>query len=125
MTSPCWPRATAESYGDVMDVDDHVRVFNAAVLNHDWSAFVARFADDAVVEFVGVPAGPYVGRDAIAAAYEHSPPDDTIEAVGAPSVEAGETVVPYRWTTSGATGTMRFTERDNQIGRLVVTFDTT
>ena len=80
-----------------MDVDDHIRVFNAAVLSQDWSAFVARFTDDAVVEFVGVPAGPYVGRDAIAAAYQQSPPDDTIESAGAPSIEAGELVVPYRW----------------------------
>jgi steroid Delta-isomerase len=108
-----------------MDVDDHIREFNAAVLSHDWSAFVDRFADDAVVEFVGVPAGPYVGRDAIAAAYQQNPPDDTIERAGAPRVQAEELVVPYRWVTSGATGTMRFSERGQKIGRLVITFDTT
>ncbi|MDX6277167.1 MAG: steroid Delta-isomerase [Nocardioidaceae bacterium] len=108
-----------------MDVDDHIRVFNAAVLSHDWSSFVERFTDDAAVEFVGVPAGPYVGRNAISAAYQQNPPDDTIERAGAPTVEAAELVVPYRWVTSGATGTMRFTERDQKIGRLVITFDTT
>jgi hypothetical protein len=108
-----------------MDVDDHIGVFNAAVLSHAWSAFVARFTDDAVVAFVGVPAGPYVGRDAIAAAYAQSPPDDTIEPFGTPSVEGDELVVPYRWVTTGATGTMRFTERDGKIQRLVISFDAT
>lgn len=108
-----------------MDVDDHIREFNGAVLSHDWSAFVGRFTDDAVVEFVGVPAGPYIGRDAIAAAYEQNPPDDTIELAGEPASESGELVVPYRWVTSGETGRMRFTERGEKIGRLVISFDTT
>ena len=108
-----------------MDVDDHIRVFNAAVLSHDWSAFVARFADDAVVEFVGVPTGPFSGRDAIAEAYAQSPPDDTIEPIGTATIDADELVVPYRWVTTGATGTMRFTGRAGQIQRLVITFDAT
>jgi steroid delta-isomerase len=108
-----------------MDVDDHIEVFNAAVLTHDWSAFVGRFTDDAVVEFVGPPAGPFVGREAIAEAYEQSPPDDTIEPNGFPTVELEELVVPYRWVSTGASGTMRFTERGDKISRLVITFDTT
>ena len=89
----------------------------------DWSAFVAVFAADAVVEFVGPPVGPFVGRSAIAAAYATSPPDDTIEAYGEARVDGEVLVVPYRWVTTGATGTMRFTESDGVLTRLVITFD--
>ena len=37
--------------------------------------------------------------------------------------DGDELVVPYRWVTTGATGTMRFTERDGLITLLVITFD--
>ena len=35
------------------------------------------FAPDGVLRFEGVPVGPFVGRAAIAAAYDERPPDDT------------------------------------------------
>jgi steroid delta-isomerase len=115
---------------DTADVSDsesylaeHVRVFNAAVDNGDWNDFVARFADDAVLDFVGPPVGPFVGRNAIYDAYCQSPPDDRIDIDGPATIEADELVVPYRWHTTGATGLMRFTRRDGRIARLVVTFD--
>jgi steroid Delta-isomerase len=106
-----------------MNVDKHISGFNAAVTEGDWSTFVAGFADDAVLEFVGPPVGPFAGRDAIAAAYAANPPDDTISANGPARDDGDETVVPYRWNATGATGTMRFTEHDGRIQRLVVTFD--
>ncbi|HEX7133769.1 MAG TPA: nuclear transport factor 2 family protein, partial [Iamia sp.] len=81
-------------------------------------------ADDAVVEFVGPPVGPFEGREAIAAAYAAMPPDDTISMVTAPTVDGDETVVPYRWDATGATGTMRLTDApDDRLARLVITFD--
>ena len=107
----------------MIDIHAHIDTFNEAVAGGNWDAFVARFADDAVLEFVGPPVGPFAGRDAIAAAYRESPPDDTIEVVGAVTSDGDTLVVPYRWTTTGATGTMRFTERSGRIARLVVTFD--
>jgi steroid Delta-isomerase len=108
----------------VTDVDAHVAAFNAAVSSGDWEAFAARFADHAVLAFVGPSLGPFEGRDAIATAYADQPPDDTITAVGSPTVEGDETVVPYRWDATGATGSMRITEAaDGRISRLVVTFD--
>lgn len=106
-----------------MDVAEHLKVFNAAVRSHDWTAFAERFTDNAVVEFVGVPAGPFVGRKAIADAYAQSPPDDTIAAIAEPRVEGDELVVAYRWETTGTTGTMRFVEGRGGIERLVITFD--
>ncbi len=54
-------------------LDEHVRFFNVAVDTRDWSDFVARFSDDAVLEFVGPPIGPFSGRSAIAKAYAAEP----------------------------------------------------
>jgi steroid Delta-isomerase len=104
-------------------VGEHVRSFNAAVDSGVWDVFVERFADDAVLEFVGPPVGPFAGRAAIYEAYTQSPPDDTIELDGPAVARGDEVVVPYRWMATGATGTMRFTQRGSHIARLVVTFD--
>jgi steroid Delta-isomerase len=50
-------------------LDAHCERFNRGVESGDFSDMVSYFADDAVLEFEGVPAGPFVGRDAIAEAY--------------------------------------------------------
>ena len=47
---------------------EHVARFNAAVESGDWAPMLEQFADDAVLEFRGIPVGPFSGRDAIAAA---------------------------------------------------------
>ncbi len=106
-----------------MDPYGYARIFNAAVTSGDWSALVDQFTDDATLEFVGPPMGPFVGRQAIADAYAQTPPDDTIEIVGTAELDGEELVVPFRWQTTAATGTMRFTEGANGVHRLVVTFD--
>jgi steroid Delta-isomerase len=106
-----------------VDAAAHVEAFNQAVTSGDWGPFVERFACDAVLEFVGPPVGPFVGRKAIAAAYSADPPDDTIAPYGEPFHSGDELVVPYRWSSTGATGTMRLTALDSRISRLVVTFD--
>jgi steroid delta-isomerase len=109
---------------DARRVGAHLRAFNDGVCSGDWAAFAGRFAEDARMEFVGVPAGPFVGRATIAAAYDASPPDDMIERRGAVVEDGGETVVPYRWVRSGETGTMRLGfDVDGLVRRLVVTFD--
>jgi steroid delta-isomerase len=105
-----------------MDFEEHVRIFNAAVASGDWSTFVATFAEDGVVEFVGPPVGPFVGREAIAAAYEENPPDDAIALNGPVEQDGDEAVAPYRWHATGATGTMRATTRAGKISLLVITF---
>jgi steroid delta-isomerase len=107
-----------------IDAGAHVAAFNTAVTSGDWATFSERFADDAVLAFVGPPVGPFAGRDAIAAAYAAQPPDDTISVAGAVTVEGDETVVPYRWDATGATGTMRFRAAPHGlVGALTVTFD--
>ena len=103
-------------------VTDHVAAFNAAVGSGDWTTFAASFATDARMDFVGVPVGPFNGRDAIAAAYRDSPPDDTMTVR---SVDSGGTsdVVRFAWT-SGGTGTMTLEwTPDGLVRELVVVFD--
>ncbi|MGS0688878.1 nuclear transport factor 2 family protein [Nakamurella sp. GG22] len=107
-----------------MDAGRHVNTFNAAVRSGDWDPFVSLFADDAVLEFVGPQVGPFRGRDAIAEAYRQTPPDDCIHLAGAPVVRGDETVIPYRWESTGSTGTMRLkSDSDGLVDHLTVTFD--
>jgi ketosteroid isomerase-like protein len=103
---------------------DHVRRFNDAVRTGDFTEMVAGFAPDAEMSFVGAPAGPFAGRDTIAAAYAEQPPDDEIRLLGEPRVE-GETVeTDYAWVAEGTrAGRLILTARDAAIARLVVTFE--
>ncbi len=96
--------------------------FNAGARSGDWAPMLERFADDAELEFVGVPAGPFRGREAIAAAYRDRPPDDEIDVLE--TREEGDTVVArYAWRRDRATGELRLTHDGARITRLVVAFD--
>jgi hypothetical protein len=102
-------------------IAQHIEAFNQAVGTGDWQTFSTRFADDARMSFVGVPAGPYVGRPAITKAYETNPPTDTI-ATFEPTDPSSDTV-RFSWS-SGATGTMRFGWTPaGEVQELTVTFD--
>jgi steroid Delta-isomerase len=96
---------------------EHVDRFNAAVIGGDWSALVATFHPDAVMEFAGPPVGRFVGREAIAAAYQADPPDDTMRVR---SVDAG--LVAFEWSRGG-TGTMEIHRDGGPITRLLIRFD--
>jgi steroid delta-isomerase len=50
-------------------VSQHIAAFNDSIDTGDWGRFTDRFTPDATMSFVGVPAGPFRGRAAIAAAY--------------------------------------------------------
>jgi hypothetical protein len=78
------------------------------------------FADDAELEFVGVPVGPFHGRAAIAEAYRTQPPDDELVVLE----DRGEGTARYAWarTPSVAAGELRLTVEDGRVVRLVVTF---
>jgi len=85
---------------------------------------LAAFAEDAELVFQGVPAGPFVGRDAIAEAYRTRPPTDEVRLLGAPRVEGGALVGDYAWAAEGTrAGRMLLTPRDGAIARLVVSFE--
>jgi len=103
---------------------EHVERFNEAVRTGDYEPMLAAFAPDAEMAFEGVPAGPFVGREAIAAAYARQPPDDEVVLLGEPRVDADTTESDYAWKSEGSrAGRMILTARDGQIARLVVTFE--
>jgi steroid Delta-isomerase len=101
---------------------EHVRRFNDAVASGDFAPLVELFAEDAELSFVGVPAGPFVGRDAIAAAYASQPPDDKLDVTSVADEGEGAYVERFAWR-DGGTGTMRVSVRDGRIARLEVAFD--
>jgi steroid Delta-isomerase len=103
---------------------EHVERFNEAVRSGDYTPMLAAFATDAEMLFEGVPAGPFVGRDAIAAAYAAQPPDDEVVLLGELRVEGEIEESDYAWAAEGTrAGRMILTSRDGEIARLVVTFE--
>ncbi|MGK5685303.1 nuclear transport factor 2 family protein [Actinoplanes sp. URMC 104] len=92
----------------------HIGRFNAAVTSGDWGPFVAALHPDAVMTFVGVP--PFVGRDAIAAAYAANPPTDTMRVV----TSDGERVV-FEWTRGG-TGVLTLGWADGRVAAMHIVF---
>ena len=105
-------------------LERHVARFNDAVRTGDFAPMLEQFTDDAELVFEGVPVGPFVGRQAIAAAYAANPPDDAVEIL---SVEDSEEpiVAHYAWRADEGreAGRMIISTRGDQIAKLVVTFD--
>lgn len=103
-------------------IDAHVAAFNDAVRSSEWDAFAARFAQDARMEFIGVPVPPCTGRAAIAAAYQDDPPQDTMRVDGT-SQDGSVDVVRFAWSRGG-TGTMRLSWTGaGLVATLSVSFD--
>jgi steroid delta-isomerase len=105
-------------------LNQHVDRFNRAVRTGEWDEMTSYFTDDADLRFVGVPAGPFEGRDTIAAAYKEMPPDDEVRILDSDQV-GDEMIAGYAWAADPErrAGEMRLTERDGRIARLVVTFE--
>lgn len=102
-------------------VSEHLEAFNEAVHSGEFGDFAARFSDDAVMSFTGVPVGPFHGRDAIRAGYESMPPDDTMDLIGVDSERDVDTV-RFRWSRGG-TGTMTIRWDTDLVAGLEVSFD--
>ncbi|MFG1819912.1 nuclear transport factor 2 family protein [Kribbella sp. NPDC049174] len=97
---------------------DHVEAFNEAVRTGDWDTFAERFAEDATMMFVNVPAGPFEGREAIAEGYRTNPPTETMSVL-----EEADDVARFLWS-SGGTGTMSIAWAPNgTVQALAVSFD--
>jgi steroid Delta-isomerase len=97
-------------------LEREVDAFNEGVRTGDWSPLVALFAEDAVLEFEGIPVGPFRGRDAIEEAYRAMPPDDQILLLdGGPR---------YAWSKEPErpAGELHLEERESRIVRLLVVY---
>jgi ketosteroid isomerase-like protein len=102
-------------------VSGHVAAFNDAVADGDYERLAERFAEDAVMSFVGVPVGPFVGRDAILVAYQEMPPDDTM-AITSVHTDGEIDNVRFLWSAGGA-GTMTMRWENDLLAELTVVFD--
>jgi hypothetical protein len=98
-------------------IDEHVARYNVGVRSGDWSRMLELLTDDAVLEFEGIPVGPFHGRDAIGAAYIAQPPDDEIVLLdGGPA---------YAWASDPAhrAGELHLDERDRNITRIRIVYE--
>jgi hypothetical protein len=113
---------TTELHADLLT--EHVDRFNQAIRSGDFAPMLAGFSPDAEMIFEGVLVGPFVGLEAIAAAYASQPPDDEVRLLASPRLEANTLVAEYAWRANGTrAGRMRLTPRGILIQRLVVTFE--
>jgi SnoaL-like domain len=105
-------------------LSEHVARFNAGVRSGDFAPMLELFSVDAELEFRGVPAGPFRGRDAIAATYNAQPPDDEVDVLDVEEDDA-EIRAGYAWRRDDGrrAGDMFLTRDGDLITKLVVTFD--
>jgi len=97
--------------------DDYVARFNDGVRTGDWSPMLELLTDDCVLEFVGIPVGPFAGRDAVGEAYRSNPPDDELVLLDAER---------YAWARERdrPAGELHLEERDGRIARIRVLYET-
>jgi steroid delta-isomerase len=99
----------------------HVAAFNDSVRSGEWAEFAERFAPDATMHFVGVPVGPFTGREEIAAGYASQPPSETLTVIrGVSSGDVDE--LGFAWDNTGTTGTMILRWSGDLVAELTVTF---
>jgi steroid delta-isomerase len=103
-------------------LDRHVAGFNEGVRTGDWSAMLEQLAEDAELEFVGIPVGPFVGKDAIAEAYRAQPPDDELVVLE----QLGEDAAVYAWLhePTRPSGELHLTVEDGRVQRVRVLYET-
>jgi steroid Delta-isomerase len=106
-------------------LERHMELFNQGVRSGDFAPMLEHFTEDAELVFEGVPAGPFRGKDTIAAAYASNPPDDEVDVLSSEQAADGTIVAKYAWRANGGrpAGRMILTPRGEQIARLVVTFE--
>jgi steroid Delta-isomerase len=97
-----------------------VAAFGHSVRSCDRAAFADRFTSGATMRFAGVPAGPFNGRDAIAAGYASRPPSDTLTVSRA--VSCGDIDEPWFARDTAGTGTTTLRGSARLIAGLTVTF---
>jgi hypothetical protein len=103
-------------------LERHVRAFNNGVRTADWEPMLAPFAVDAELRFENVPAGPYVGLEAIRQGYCERPPDDEVVLLGIQETDERTVTCAFAWSRGG-TGRMTLEHERGVVRRLTVVFD--
>ncbi|HEU5242998.1 MAG TPA: nuclear transport factor 2 family protein [Gaiellaceae bacterium] len=102
-------------------LSEYVERFNTGVRNGDWSSMLELVARDAELEFIGIPVGPFAGRDAIGEAYRAQPPDDELVLLD----RIDDTSAVYAWAGEPArpAGELHLEERDGSVVRIRVQYE--
>jgi hypothetical protein len=102
-------------------LDDYVERFNAGARDGDWEPMLELLAADAELDFVGISAGPFAGREAIGEAYRVQPPDDELVVLE----RLGDGSVTYAWAREPErpAGELHLEERDGAIVRIRVLYE--
>lgn len=102
-------------------LEAYVKAHNEGERTGDFRALVGLMHPDAELRFKGPRVGPFVGRTAIARAFDEDPPGASLRLLG---VEAsGRTAeAPYGWVGAAAVvaGTLHLEEEGGKIRRLEV-----
>jgi hypothetical protein len=92
-----------------------------ALLNHgirtgEWEPMLALLTEDCELEFIGIPVGPFHGREAIGEAYRAQPPDDELVMLDG---------TRYAWAKEPdrPAGELHLEERDGKIARIRVLYE--
>jgi steroid Delta-isomerase len=79
-------------------LDRHIAAVNGVVAGGDADQLAAGLTPDCTMIFLGIPVGPFEGREAVVAAYRTNPPDDQVVVLdsqfGEDRIEA-----TYAWAT--------------------------
>jgi steroid Delta-isomerase len=102
-------------------LSNYVERFNAGVRTGEWGPMLELVAPDAELEFVGIPVGPFFGREAVGEAYREQPPDDELILLE----PRGELGAVYAWAKEPErpAGEMHLEERDGAIVRIRVLYE--
>ncbi|MFZ0343370.1 MAG: nuclear transport factor 2 family protein [Gaiellaceae bacterium] len=102
-------------------LEDYVERFNAGARSGDWAPMVELLAPDAELEFVGIPIGPFAGRDVIGETYRAQPPDDEIVLLE----RLDELSAVYAWAKEPTrpAGELHLEERRGAIVRIRVLYE--
>jgi hypothetical protein len=103
---------------------EHVERYNAGVASGDFGPLVELFAADGELRFEGVPAGPYAGREAIAAAYAAQPPTEQLDVLDLRTDADDRVVEGVAWRSQPGVrvAELRLTVREGRIVTLTVAF---
>ncbi len=104
----------------------HVENFNVGVRTGDWIPMIELMTEDADLEFVGIPVGPFHGREAIAEAYRTMPPDDGLLVIEDRGDGTADGTAVYAWMNEPErpAGELYLEERDGLISRLRILYET-
>ncbi|MFN8180065.1 MAG: nuclear transport factor 2 family protein [bacterium] len=98
---------------------EYVSLHNRGVRDGELDALAGLFAEDAVLTFVGIPAGPFNGRSGIRRAFEARPPTDEL-VIGEVEGSESEAAASYAWRSAPGLreGTIRLRAAGGKIATL-------